>query len=102
MRKALIDLFQNPVPATSDVERKVMTRVLCKQDIDWDRPILCFKNCRHLEAMAKMRIDITNPVVWEASKSVDTKTVLHNFRDLSQEYVVDFLGKFHSPCSNVA
>ena len=65
VRKALIDLFQNPVPATSDVERKVMTRVLCKQDIDWDRPILCFKNCRHLEAMLPWpRCASTSRIPW--------------------------------------
>ena len=102
MRKALIDLFQNPVPSSSDVERRVLTRLLCKPNIDFDRPILDFKNDRHLAAMAKIRTDITTHVVWESSKSSDTKTVLHNFRDLSQEYVAEFLGKFPSPCSNVA
>ena len=102
MRKALINLFEKPVPPSSDVERRVLTRVLCKQNIDWDRPILDFKNGPRLEAMAKLRPDITTPVVWESSKSDESKTVLHNFRDLSQEYLVQFLGKFHSPCSKVA
>ena len=102
VRKALIELFQNPVPLASDVARKVLTRVLCKQDIAFDRPILDFKTDRHMGAMAKQRPDILTPVVWESSKTDDTKTVLQNFRDEGQEHVAYFLGKFHSPCSRVA
>ena len=102
VRKALIDLFQNPVPLASDVARKVLTRVLCKQDIAFDRPILDFKMDRHMAAMATLRPDILEPVVWESCKSADKKTVLQNFRDDGQEHVGAFLGKFHSPCSKVA
>ena len=102
VRNALIGLFQQPVPASSDVERKVLTRVLCKQDINWDRPILDFKTDRHMGAMATQRPDILEPVVWESCKSADKKTVLQNFRDDGQEHVSAFLGKFHSPCSKVA
>ena len=98
MRKALIDLFQNPVPLASDVARKVLTCVLCKQDIAFDRPILDFKMDCHMAAMAKLRPDILDPVVWESCKSADQKTVLQNFRDDGQEHVAYFLGKFHSPC----
>ncbi len=89
MRNALIGgmigLFQQPVPASSDVERKVLTRVLCKQNINWDRPVLDFKPDRHMGAMATQRPDILAPVVWESSKTDDTKTVLQNFRDEGQE-----------------
>jgi hypothetical protein len=102
VRNALIGLFQNPVPASGDVERKVLTRVLCKQNINWDRPILDFKTDRHMGAMAKQRPDILAPVVWESSKTDDTKTVLQNFRDEGQEYLGGFIGEFHSPCSKVA
>ena len=102
VRKALIDLFEKPVPLASDVERKVLTRVLCKQDIAFDRPILDFKTDRHMAAMATLRPDILDPVVWESCKSHDKKTVLQNFRDIGQEHVASFLGKFHSPCSKVA
>ena len=102
VRKALIELFQNPVPQASDVARKVLSRVLCKQDIAFDRPILDFKMDRHMAAMAKMRPDILDPVVWESCKSADQKTVLQNFRDEGQEYLGSFIGKFHSPCSKVA
>ena len=102
VRKALIELFQNPVSQASDVARKVLTRVLCKQDIAFDRPILDFKTDRHMAAMAKLRPDILDPVVWESCKSHDKKTVLQNFRDVGQEHVAAFLGKFHSPCSKVA
>jgi hypothetical protein len=102
VRKALIELFQNPVSQASDVARKVLTRVLCKQDIAFDRPILDFKMDRHMAAMAKLRPDILDPVVWESCKSADQKTVLQNFRDEGQEHVAFFLGKFHSPCSRVA
>ena len=48
VRNTLIDLFQKPVPASGDVERKVLTRVLCKMDIAFDRPILDFKTDRHM------------------------------------------------------
>ena len=98
VRKALIELFQNPVPPASDVARKVLTRVLCKQDIAFERPILDFKTDRHLRAMATQRPDIRTHVVWESSKSLEAKTVLQNFRDDGQEHVAYFLGKFHSPC----
>ena len=102
VRKALIDLFEKPVPLASDVARKVLTRVLCKQDIAFERPILDFKNDRHMAAMAAQRPDILEPVVWESCKPVDQKTVLQNIRDEGQEHVAYFLGKFHSPCSKVA
>ena len=102
VRKALIDLFQQPVPLSSEVERKVLTRVLCKMDIAFDRPILDFKTDRHLRAMATQRPDIRTPVVWESSKSIDTKTVLQNFRDDGQVHLAGFIGKFDSPCSKVA
>ena len=102
VRKALIDLFEKPVPPSSDVERKVLTRVLCKQNINWDRPILDFKTDRHMGAMATLRPDILEHVVWESCKSADKKTVLQIFRDDGQEHVGAFLGKFHSPCSKVA
>ncbi len=104
MRNTLIGLFQHwqPVPASSDVERKVLTRVLCKQNINWDRPVLDFKNDRHMIAIAALHPDILSPVVWESSKTDDTKTVLQNFRDIGQEYLGGFIGKFHSPCSKVA
>ena len=97
MRNALIGLFEKPVPASSEVERKVLTRVLCKKNIDWDVLILDFKTDRHMRAMATLRPDILTPVVWESSKSGDTKTVLQNFRDDGQEYLGGFIGKFHSP-----
>ncbi len=102
MRKALIDLFEKPVPPSSDVERKVLTRVLCKKDIAWDRPILDFKTDSHMRAMAAQRPNILEPVVWEFCKSADKKTVLQNFRDDGQVHVGGFLGKFHSTCSKVA
>ncbi len=102
VRKALIDLFEKPVPPSSDVERKVLTRVLCKKYIAWDRQILDFKTDRHMGAMAAQRPDILEPVGRESCKSADKKTVLENFRDDCQVHVGGFLGKFHSPCSKVA
>jgi hypothetical protein len=102
VRNTLIDLFEKPAPPSSDVERRVLTRVLCKKDIDFDWPILDFKTDRHMGAMATLRPDILAPVVWESSKSAERKTVLQNFRDVGQEHVGEFLGKFLSPCSKVA
>jgi hypothetical protein len=60
VRNALIGLFQLPVPASSDVERKVLTRVLCKQNINWDWPVLDFKTDRHMGAMATLHPDISS------------------------------------------
>ena len=100
MRNALVGLFENPVPPKCEVERKVLTRLLCKQNIDWDVLILDFKTDRHLRAMATQRPD--NHVVWESSKSLETKTVLQNFRDDGQVHLAGFIGKFDSPCSKVA
>ncbi len=102
VRKALIDLFEQPMQPSSDVERKVLTRVLCKQNINWDRQILDFKTDSHMGAMAMLLPDILEHVVWESCKSANKKTVLQNFRDDGQEHVGAFLGKFHSPCSKVA
>jgi hypothetical protein len=102
VRNTLIGLFQKPVQASGNVERKVLTRFLCTQNINWDQPVLYFKTDRHMEAMAKQRPDILAPVVWESSKTDDTKTVLQNFRDEGQEYLGCFIGKFRSPCSKVA
>ncbi len=102
VRNTLIGLFQQPVQASSEVERKVLIRVLCKQNINWERQVLDFKMDRHMIAMAAQRPDILAPVVWESSKTDDTKTVLQNFRDEGQEHIGSFIGKFHSPCSKVA
>ncbi len=84
LRNALIGLFQQPVPASRYVERKVLTCVLCKQNINWDRPVLDFKTDRHMGVMATLRPDILAPVVWESSKTDDTKTVLQNIRDVER------------------
>jgi hypothetical protein len=66
----MIGLFENPVPPKCEVERKALTRVLCKQNINWNVLILDFKMDRHLRAMATQRPDIRTHVVWESSKSL--------------------------------
>ena len=43
MLDALIALFEKPVSATSEVERQVLTRLLCNPAIDFVQPILDFK-----------------------------------------------------------
>ena len=58
MLKALIELFETPVPASNEVERKVLTRLLCNPAIDFDQQILDFQDNVHLAAMAKLRGDI--------------------------------------------
>ena len=80
MRQALIAQFQQQVSSTDEVGRKVVMRVLGNPEPDWEQPILDFKSNIHLKAMAAMRSDIVNPVVWERVKSDETKTVLQSFR----------------------
>ena len=58
MRHALIALFQQPVPSTDEVGRKVVMRVLGNPEPDWEQPILDFKSNIHLKAMAAMRSDL--------------------------------------------
>ena len=84
MRKALIELFKRPVPATSEVERKVLTRLMGNPDIDFDQPILDLQNNVHLSVMARLRGDIVTPVVWESTNGEDAKTVLHSFKTTGQ------------------
>lgn len=90
MRSALIALFEKPVPAGQETERKVLTRVLCNTALPFDRPIFDFQEVLHLSAMARLRPDLVQPVLWEASP--ESKSILTNLRSLEQEHVAAFLG----------
>ena len=94
MQKALIGLFETPVPASNEVDRKVLTRLMCNPAIDFDQPILDFQTNVHLAAKAKLRGDIVTLGVWESTNGEDAKTVLQNFKTIGQETLADFIGKF--------
>jgi hypothetical protein len=93
------------VSVTNVVGRKVLTRVVCKSSINFDKPILDFTNNRHVEAMAAQRGDCCIPVVWETKERTasNAKTVLSSIKNEGKEILADFLGKDPPPylCSHV-
>ncbi len=84
VREALIVLFEKPVLESSEVKRKVLTRILCNPAINFDQLVLDFKSSVHLGAMAKLLGDIVTAVVWESTNGTDAKTVLHNFKPMAR------------------
>jgi hypothetical protein len=105
VRDALIALFETPVPASNGVGRKVLTRVLCSKEINFDKPILDFTTNRHLEAMAKQHDGGMIPAVWETKKRKESnaKTVLDSIKNDGQQILAGFQGNVPHPylCSDV-
>ena len=62
MRKALIKLFEEPVPESYKTGRQVLHSILGRDDIPVDKPVLCFATNPILSAMAKPGF---TPIVWE-------------------------------------
>ena len=76
MWNVLIALFEKAVPAGQETERKVLTRVLCNPALPFERPIFDFQEVLNLSAMARLRPDLVQPVIWEAS--AESKSIITN------------------------
>ena len=90
MRTALIALFEKAVPVGQETKRKVLTRVLCNPALPFDWLIFDFDTVLHLSAMARLRPDLLQPVIWE--ESAESKSILTNLRSLDQEHIAAVLG----------
>ena len=90
MRDVLIDLFEKPLSKERETERKVLTRILCNPELNFARPIFDFEEVFHLSAMARLRPDLVQPVIWETSEK--SESILKNLRTGDQTGVAYFLG----------
>ena len=90
MQTVPIALFEKAVPVCQEAERKVLTRVLCNPALPFDRPIFDFQEVLHLSALARLRPDLVQPVIWEASE--ESKSILTNLRTVEQDHVAVFIG----------
>lgn len=90
MRNVLVDLFEKPVTPQHDTERKVLTRIFCNPALNFARPIFDFEEVLHLNAMARLRPDLEQPVIWETSEQ--SQSILKNLRTVEQCHVADFIG----------
>ena len=90
MRDVLIDLFEKPLTKERDTERKVLKQILCNPELNFARPIFNFEETMHLIAMARLRPDLVQHVIWETSEN--SESILKNLRTLEQTDVAYFLG----------
>ena len=92
MRNVLSDMFEKPLTKERDTERKVLTQILCNPELDFARPIFDFEKTLLLNAMARLRPDLVQPVIWEASEK--SESILKNLRTVEQTDVAYFLGNY--------
>ena len=89
-------LFESPVPETDAVARAVLTQILGKQDIDFDKPIIDIASNPHLSSLARAGV---KPVVWESKErhEVGYRTVLDPIGTAGQEPLLGFIGDSRYP-----
>ena len=90
MRNVLIDLFEKAVTAERETERKVLTSILCNPALNFALQIFDFEEVLHLNAMARLRPDLVQPVIWEASEQ--SESILKNLRTVEQNHDAAFIG----------
>ena len=90
MLDVLIDLFEKPLSKERETERKVLTQILCNPELDFTQPIFDFEKTMLLNAMARLRPDLVQPVMWETSEN--SESILKNLRQPEQTEVAYFLG----------
>ena len=90
MRDVLSDMFEKPLTKERDTERKVLTQIFCNTELDFARPIFDFEKTFLLNAMARLRPDLVQPVIWEASEK--SESILKNLRTVEQIDVAYCLG----------
>jgi hypothetical protein len=90
VRDVLIALFEKPLTKERETERKVLTQILCNPELNFAQPIFDFEEVLHLSAMARLRPDLVQPVIWETSEK--SESILKNLRTVEQTVVSNFLG----------
>ena len=90
MRNVLTDLFEKPLTKERETERKILTQIFCNPELNFARPIFDFEETFLLNAMARLRPDLVQPVIWEASEK--SESILKNLRTGEQTDVAYFLG----------
>ena len=92
MRDVLIDLFEKPLTKERETERKVLTQIFCNPELNFARPIFDFEETFLLNAMARLRLDLVQPLIWETSEK--SESILKNLRTGEQTDVAYFLGNY--------
>ena len=92
MRNVLSNMFEKPLTKERDTERKVLTQIFCNTELDFARPIFDFENTFLLNAMARLRLDLVQPLIWETSEK--SESILKNLRTVEQTDVAYFLGNY--------
>ena len=92
MRDVLIDLFEKPLTKERETERKVLTQILCNPELNFARPIFDFEETFLLNAMARLRPDLVQPVIWDATEK--SESILKNLRTVEQNDVAYFIGNY--------
>ena len=92
MRNVLSDMFEKPLTKERDTERKVLTQIFCKTELNFARPIFDFEETFLLNAMARLRLDLVQPLIWETSEK--SESILKNLRTVEQTDVAYFLGNY--------
>jgi hypothetical protein len=90
VRNVLIALFEKPLTKEHETERKVLTQIMCNPELNFARPIFDFEEVFLLNAMARLRPDLVQPVIWETSEK--SESILKNLRTVEQTDVAYFLG----------
>ncbi len=92
MRNVLSDMFEKPLTKERDTERKVLTQIFCNTELNFARPIFDFEETFLLNAMARLRLDLVQPLIWETSEK--SESILKNLRTVEQTDVAYFLGNY--------
>jgi len=92
VRNVLSDMFEKPLTKERDTERKVLTQIFCNTELNFDRPIFDFEETFLLNAMARLRLDLVQPLIWETSEK--SESILKNLRTVEQTDVAYFLGNY--------
>ena len=92
MRDVLIDLFEKPLTKERETDRKVLTQILCNPELDFSQPIFDFEKTVLLNAMARLRRDLVQPVIWEATEK--SESILKNLKTAEQNEVAYFIGNY--------
>ena len=92
MRNVLSDMFEKPLTKERDTERKVLTQIFCNTELNFARPIFDFEETFLLNAMARLRRDLVQPLIWETSEK--SESILKNLRTVEQTDVAYFLGNY--------
>ena len=92
VRKVLIALFEQAVPASDTVSREVLTRILCTPHEDFAHPILDVETNHHLTPLYSGGASFA--CIWQDAtrKSSNCVSVIREFVNDGQELLADFIG----------